>query len=141
MNTLRLKNSDSLPVKDYGIVGDVTDMTYENGEPMQVGDVVSYCADSGYCDCMQTFVIKTDDKYGVMGIASLKIHNGFGQSELRNVWKVKLVTKYFNNHVGIRINGLEIYKTNGQYRVITIDKKDIKISEESYKELKKQLCD
>jgi len=27
-------------LENRGIIGDVTDMTYSNGEPMQVGDIV-----------------------------------------------------------------------------------------------------
>ena len=109
---------------DYGIVGDVTDMTYKNGDPMQVGDIVHIV------DCSKfAYVVKCDNEYFVMGLMGSNIELGFS-----GIWEVDLVDKFYNIKDNREVDCITLIN-KPTFKIITIDGKDIKISIESFNEL------
>jgi len=126
----------------YGIVGEVTEMTYKNGEPMQVGDLVELIDNRSGRNLGLRFVEKepTSCTYGIMGVHTRTFKKG---KENDNIWTVELYKKLYDNPLNTKDKSeLVITELTPRLpkRIITIDGKDIEISEDSFQELKRQLC-
>jgi len=122
--------------KDYGIFGDTTSIIYEDGGVAQIGDVVEKIDDKGRI-YGNGFVCKNEEWGGfVMGIANEYNDSNFRKSD----WRIKLVSKFYNQSVGKMYSGLEITKHEPTKKKITIDGKEIYLSIESFNALKEQLC-
>jgi len=126
-------------LENRGIIGDVTDMTYSNGEPMQVGDVVIIW--SPYVGYKEGIVLKLENKYYISGRYYSTFKKG---TDAWNMTTVTLKKKFYDLKVGEIYDGIIVSEMNPSTKpkkIIVINGKSIEISEESFKELKKQLCD
>ena len=118
----------------YGIVGDVTDMTYENGEVMQVGDVVKIFNDGKNTED-DNFVVKDNTAYFIMGLKGFNFKLGKHKN-----WSVELIKKFYEVEDNEEFSVLKMVTrdTNKDIeKIITIDDEDIKISNDVLQVLKK----
>ena len=125
-------------LENRGIIGDVTDMTYSNGEPMQVGDVVVIRSPHTLYDVR--IVLKLEDKYYISGLYYSTFKKGM--MDAWNMTTVTLKKKFYDLKVGEIYDGIIVSEMNPSIKpkkIIVINGKSIEISEESFNEFKKTI--
>lgn len=83
--------------------------------------------------------MKLENEYCISGLHGLTFEKGVADS-----WSVILKKKFYDLKVGENYSGFIVSEMNPSIKpkkTIIIDGKSIEISEESFEELKKQLCD
>ena len=132
MKTRRLfgkKNDES-----YGIVGEVLDMTYSNGEPLQVGDFVR-CKHMGSDYAFDNFVVKKEKKGFVMGVLGSKFEDGKSSN-----FEILEVKKFYEIEPNKESDEIKIIESDGNKKhTLELDGIKAELSHESFLELKKLL--
>ena len=119
----------------YGIAGDATNLTLKGGQILQVGDVVEIKDKKHNVIYGKKHIVKDGDRYFVMGLKGVDFKNG---ESAYGKWEVELYKKFYDLGLGEVDNGIELIEEDSIH-TITIDGKEINLSEESYQELRRQL--
>ena len=121
--------------EEYGIIGDITDMTYGNGEPVQVGDLVFLENIREKSMKGLRFAEKSDDDYGIMGVHGHQFVNGISDND---EWKITLAKKFYDVQVGDKDDaGLVLDERS--YYVLNIKNEEIEFTKSEIDRLKNQL--